>query len=107
MLRGNDVIGVLAIVRDLTADRAREEALVRSEARYLRLVESASDAIFTIDSDGRVTSVNRALERAIGRSRGELFGMRFIDLIEASDRDEVWGQFEATPSGERARGVIC
>ena len=99
-------MGVLAIVRDLTADRAREEALVRSEARYLRLVESASDAIFTIDSDGRVTSVNRALERAIGRSRGELFGMRFSDVIEASDRDSVWSHFEATLRGERVRGEI-
>jgi PAS domain S-box-containing protein len=106
ILRGTTVVGVLAIVRDLTADRAREEALVRSEARYLRLVESASDAIFTIDADGRVTSVNRALERAIGRSRGELFGMRFIDVIEPSDRDAVWSHFEATMRGERVRGEI-
>jgi PAS domain S-box-containing protein len=106
ILRGNVVVGVLAIVRDLTADRAREEALVRSEARYLRLVESASDAIFTIDADGRVTSVNRALERAIGRSRGELFGMRFIDVIEPSDREAVWSHFEATLRGERVRGEI-
>ena len=106
ILRGNAVVGVLAIVRDLTADRAREEALVRSEARYLRLVESASDAIFTIDADGRVTSVNRALERAIGRSRGELFGMRFIDVIEPSDREAVWSHFEATLRGERVRGEI-
>jgi PAS domain S-box-containing protein len=106
ILRGNAVVGVLAIARDLTADRAREEALVRSEARYLRLVESASDAIFTIDADGRVTSVNRALERAIGRSRGELFGMRFIDVIEPSDRDAVWSHFEATLRGERVRGEI-
>jgi PAS domain S-box-containing protein len=104
--RGNTVVGVLAIVRDLTADRAREEALVRSEARYLRLVESASDAIFTIDADGRVTSVNRALERSIGRSRGELFGMRFIDVIEPSDRDAAWSHFEATLRGERVRGEI-
>jgi two-component system NtrC family sensor kinase len=79
---------------------------VRSEARYLRLVESASDAIFTIDADGRVTSVNRALERAIGRSRGELFGMRFIDVIEAADREAVWSHFEATLRGERVRGEI-
>ncbi|HZO19873.1 MAG TPA: PAS domain S-box protein [Gemmatimonadaceae bacterium] len=106
ILRGNVVVGVLAIARDLTADRAREEALVRSEARYLRLVESASDAIFTIDADGRVTSVNRALERAIGRSRGELFGMRFIDVIEAADREAVWTHFEATLRGERVRGEI-
>ena len=106
ILRDNVVVGIIAIVRDLTADRAREEALVRSEARYLRLVESASDAIFTIDADGRVTSVNRALERAIGRSRGELFGMRFIDVIEPSDREAVWSHFEATLRGERVRGEI-
>jgi PAS domain S-box-containing protein len=106
IVRGNAVVGVLAIARDLTADRAREEALVRSEARYLRLVESASDAIFTIDAEGRVTSVNRALERAIGRSRGELFGMRFIDVIEPSDREAVWSHFEAALRGERVRGEI-
>ncbi|MDQ4080613.1 MAG: PAS domain S-box protein, partial [Gemmatimonadota bacterium] len=104
--RGNTVVGILGIARDLTADRAREEALVRSEARYLRLVESASDAIFTIDADGRITSVNRALERAIGRSRGELYGMRFIDVIEASDRGAVWAHYEATLQGERVRGEI-
>lgn len=106
IMRGQTVVGVLGIARDLTADRAREEALVRSEARYLRLVESASDAIFTLDGEGRVTSVNRALERAIGRSRGELFGMRFSDAIESSDRDAVWSHFEATLRGERVRAEI-
>jgi two-component system NtrC family sensor kinase len=50
--------------------------------------------------------VNRALERAIGRSRGELYGMRFIDVIEASDREAVWAHYEATLRGERVRGEI-
>ena len=45
----------------------RGVALARSEARYTELVESASDAIFTVDRDGLFTSVNRALETATGR----------------------------------------
>ena len=48
---GSDIIGVLGVARDITDERAHATALARSEARYTRLVESASDAIFTVPPD--------------------------------------------------------
>ncbi|HWC45757.1 MAG TPA: PAS domain S-box protein, partial [Casimicrobiaceae bacterium] len=72
IFQGTTAIGVLGIARDITADREREEALLRSEARYEHLVETAPDAIFTLDVDGRFTSVNRSFERTCGRPRAEL-----------------------------------
>jgi PAS domain S-box-containing protein len=53
-----EVDGVVASLRDVTEERRAQAATRASEARYARLVESASDAIFTVDAQGRLTSVN-------------------------------------------------
>jgi ATP-dependent helicase YprA (DUF1998 family) len=66
---GSNVIGILGVARDVTDERDRAVALERSEARYTRLVESASDAIFTVGPNGIVTALNRSLERAVLEAR--------------------------------------
>ena len=104
--QGSDVVGVLGIARDITEDRRRAEALERSEARYTRLVESASDAIFTVDDEGRFTSVNRALEHATGRSRESLVGVSFTELLDPADVGQGWALFDATMVGNRQRGEL-
>ena len=101
---GREVIGVLGIARDITDDRARAEALARSEARYTHLVESASDAIFTVDEEGNFTSVNKALEATMGRSRRQLIGRHFTTVLEGSpDRDKLWVVFAEALRGNRQR----
>jgi PAS domain S-box-containing protein len=100
---GKAVIGVLGVARDVTEERRRAEALERSEDRYSRLVESASDAIFTVDADGRFTSVNRALEHAIGLPRARLLGAPFLQVVDARDRETTWRIFQETLAGERRR----
>ena len=104
--RGAEVVGVLGVARDITEDRRRAEALERSEAQYTRLVESASDAIFTVDEDGRLTSVNRALEHATGRDRETLRGVPFEDLLDAEERERARTIFAATMAGDRQRAEI-
>ena len=101
---GNRVIGVLGIARDVTEERGRALALERSEARYTRLFESASDAIFTVDDQARFTSVNYALEASVGRPRAELLGKSFTEVIDARDRDAMMELFRATLTGQRQRG---
>jgi len=67
--------GVRALVvsfRDITELKGAETALRESEQRYRKLVEEASDAIFTIDLEGTLTSVNSAFERMSGHTRQEL-----------------------------------
>jgi PAS domain S-box-containing protein len=84
--RGTQIIGILGVARDVTLDRERAQALERSEARYTRLVESASDAIFTVGADGLMTAVNRSLERSSGKSRDALLGQPFVSLIDPRDQ---------------------
>jgi len=93
---------VLGVVRDLTDDRDRAERLERAEARYTRLVESAEDAICTVDEEGNFSSVNRALERVMGRSREALLGTHFTDLVPRTSARHL-AMLAATLRGERQR----
>lgn len=103
---GDAIVGVLGVARDVTDARARAAALERSESRYTRLVESASDAIFTVDHEGRFTSVNRALERAVGRDREALIGAPLYDFIDVRDLPAAERLLRETFTGERSRGAV-
>ncbi|MGZ8379641.1 MAG: PAS domain S-box protein [Gemmatirosa sp.] len=97
------VSGVVASLRDVTDARRAQAAIRASEARYSRLVESASDAIFTVDALGRLTSVNRAMELATGHDRASLLGQHCSATADPRDREAVTAILEATLRGERVR----
>ncbi|MEQ1691138.1 MAG: PAS domain S-box protein [Gemmatimonas sp.] len=97
------VTGTVACLRDITEQRADAEALVRSEARYERLFDSASDGIFTIDADGRFSSVNRGLLIATGMSRESLIGQPCALVVDPRDHAIVAQLLMKTFAGERQR----
>lgn len=75
--------GVRALVlsfRDITELKAVETALRESEQRYRKLIDDASDVIFTIDLGGQFTSVNTMGERISGYSRQELLCMNLQQI---------------------------
>lgn len=53
----------------------------RLEASYRDLVEQASDVIFTQDLAGRLTSINLAGEKFLGRNQEEILGNSFFTLF--------------------------
>jgi diguanylate cyclase (GGDEF)-like protein/PAS domain S-box-containing protein len=52
-----------------------------SDRQYRELFENASDIIFTHDFEGRVLSINRAVERITGYTRAEGLQMRITDIM--------------------------
>ena len=97
------VTGTVACLRDITGHRADSMALARSEARYTQLVESASDAIFTVDLDGRFTSVNRGVLQVSGLAREEMIGAPCELMIDPRDRAMVASVLQRITRGERQR----
>ena len=75
--------GVRAVVvscRDITELKGVETALRESEQRYRKLIEDASDVIFTVDLEGNFTSVNTLGERISGYDRQELLCMNLRQI---------------------------
>ena len=70
--------------------REANAALRSSEARYRELFENANDIVFTVDLEGRFTSINGAGERLSGYDRREILATRFNDVVdEASIRTAI------------------
>lgn len=72
---------VLSIVRDITERRRAEEALRQSEARKGAILDTAFDAIITIDHQGRVIEFNRTAEQMFGYRHAEVVGRELDQLI--------------------------
>jgi PAS domain S-box-containing protein len=62
------------ILRDLTARKRSEEALKKADQLKERLLATAATAIFTVDADRNITSVNEELCNVTGFSEKELIG---------------------------------
>jgi two-component system NtrC family sensor kinase len=95
-----DLIGTVATLRDITDPKRAQDTLARSEARYRHLVESASDAIVTLDANGRFTTVNHAAENISGYRREELVGQWFAPMLPDDDLPKALGHFQQALAGE-------
>jgi two-component system, NarL family, sensor histidine kinase UhpB len=80
--------------------REANAALRASEARYRELFENANDIVFTVDLEGRFTSINRAGERLSGYDRREILTTRFNDVVDHASVRAAIAAREKKLSGE-------
>ncbi|MBI1373106.1 MAG: PAS domain S-box protein [Phycisphaera sp.] len=71
----------VAFIVDLTERKLAEQRLIASEERTRLIVDTALDAVVTMDSDGRVTGWNPQAEQVFGWTREEAVGERLASLI--------------------------
>jgi PAS domain S-box-containing protein len=79
MVEGEQAAQIVA--RDITDRRRAEEAIRQSEARKRSMLQSAQDAVITIDHEGRLLEFNPAAEDMFGRTRGDVLGQPMADLL--------------------------
>ncbi len=80
---------------DVTEMKEAQEAIEAAEERYRRLVEMASDLVWSVDAAGRWTFLNAACEEIYGVPPDGLLGTPFIDRIAPEDQEraaEAWGR---------------
>jgi PAS domain S-box-containing protein len=82
--------GVLAQVNDLTAERrVREQGEV-----FAAVINSASDAVISVDVEGCISLFNPAAERIFGRSAESMVGQNLDVLLPSVDRHHHRGYMQ-------------
>jgi PAS domain S-box-containing protein len=104
------LVGVyIAVLRRTTEIHSLAEKLAReseerseSEERYRLLIENAPDAIITLDSQGRFSSINPFCETFTGWTREEWLGKPFTSLVHPDDLERAQSSFNDTLHGRKA-----
>jgi PAS domain S-box-containing protein len=82
------LIGIEGFVADISGRKRIEEALERSEELYKALAEGTSDAIFMVDGNRDIVSVNHAFLDLFGFSREGIIGQS-IRILHPSDESYI------------------
>ena len=76
-----EFLGFVGSVLDITERKEAEEALRLSEARYRRLLETAHEGVWVLDTAGRTTFVNGRMAEIIGYSPAEMHGRSPLEFV--------------------------
>ncbi len=66
ILENGDIIGVLAVMNDITEKRALESQVAETEEYLKSLIDNANDVIYTLDRDGYITFLNKMGQQVTG-----------------------------------------
>jgi PAS domain S-box-containing protein len=80
-------IGGLAILSDITESRAQAVELSETLKFLAVLADSMTEGVCAMDSDGRITFMNRAAETLLGWTKHELAGRSVHDTIHLQHED--------------------
>jgi PAS domain S-box-containing protein len=77
---------LLTMVKDITAQKKAEEALIKSEARYRYLYENAPVMLHSIDEKGQIISVSNKWLEVMGYEKEEVIGRKSVEFLTEESR---------------------
>ena len=77
------VVEISGALRDVTLKRQTENRLIKSGKRFRDLFNAISDLIFTQDIEGRFTSINPAMCKALDYKEDKLIGRPASDFMKS------------------------
>lgn len=85
---------------DITERKKMEQAIKESDADNRQIVENIGDIIFTLSTDGSITSLNPAFEQLTGWDLTEFIGKHFTNIIHPEDVPEAEKSLEIVTQGK-------
>ena len=101
------VSGAIVVVRDQTAERAREAAARERESVFRALFDQRSIGVAHVETaTGRLIRVNERFAEIVGYRQEELVGLSFSDLTDPVDRERDREHVVDLLDGRRPKGSI-
>jgi len=92
-------IAVLEIAFDISKRKEAEEALLKSEASYRQILETANEGIWVLDKDNNTTYANKTMAEMLAVKLEELKGRSVLDFIAGN-----WQQTFVDKIAKRKKG---
>jgi len=89
IMRDGTLVGIRGIAIDITERKRAEETLAESEAKLRIILATMVDGILTGGLDWKVTDCNKAVLRMSQRSKEEVIGKPFLDLLAPESRSQI------------------
>ena len=98
--------GLTVLFRNITEAREMRQRLSQSEQRYRSLFEQNVDAVFMLDTSGRLIEANAACETLVGYTPDEIRGFVYLSLVAHQNHHETQLLFYRVMKGEAGRQEI-
>ena len=72
---------------DISKRKSLEKELTASEERYRKIVETAREGIYLVDSEARITFANKRLSTMLGYHPDEILGRYIFDFMEQASEE--------------------
>ncbi len=96
----SQTVGAVATARDLSELR-KVEAVARERQSLLKnIMESAREAIYALDEEGRYKWCNQTMLDMTGYTQEEVIGHSFLERTHEEDRDMRWAHFKMALDGQ-------
>jgi len=104
------IVAAIETLEDITERKIAEEALKKSEIRFREMFDDAPIGYHELDTEGRVTRVNRTELSMLGYSAEEMLGRHVWELVDEKDlsRKAVLDKLAGTlPPGRNLERTYC
>ncbi|MDZ8187158.1 MAG: PAS domain S-box protein [Nostoc sp. ChiSLP02] len=88
-----NILGIIAITRNISDRKQAELALQRSEERFRSLIEATSQIVWSTDAEGAFVTDQPQWRAFTGQTAEELSGLGWLNMIHPEDKahtNEVW-----------------
>ncbi len=100
---------LLGLTNDISERKHAEEAMRESEERARTILETIEDGYYELDTAGKLTACNPALERLLGHPASRLVGSAYREFVDAGNAarvERVLSEVYASGTPQRTEWVI-